>query len=136
MLGKTGTISGSTTGLLSGLLEVVSGGDRTVDYIEDQTTLANGTGFIGGAAGDFRDGEVECLMEYNATTKSVYATLFALAKTATGGTTETWTITPPTSSTKTFVGYCSHCSGIAMRRNEHMTFSVRFQPTAEAAYSD
>lgn len=136
MLGKLGTIAGSTTGALSGLLEVSGGEGITVDYVEDQPVLADASGLIAGAPGDHRWGPITATMKFDATYKAQYAALVTAAQNASASsTTETWTLTPPTGSTSVFTGYVEKVGQYPMQRGEHIVYEVIFRPTSAVVFT-
>lgn len=135
-LGKLGTISGSTTGSLSGLLEITNSGDSSVEYIEDLPTLANASGLVTGQPGDKREGEITFTMKFDTTHKAQRTALMtAKDAAAASSTTETWTLTPPTGSTEVVVGYVSRVGGITLSRGGHMQYECAIQPTGAKAFS-
>lgn len=136
MLGKEGTLTGSTTGLLTGLLEIVSTADRTVDYIEDELPLRDTTGVIGGEAGDEHCGSMTIRMKFNEALKANRTALITAQTNARkDGTTETWTAAAPNGSAEAISGFPSVIGGLIARRDGNMTYDVTIQATTTGTFT-
>jgi len=135
-VGTLGTLTGSVSGQLEGVLEITSTGDREVETVEEQPTLASANGRIDSDPVSYRDGPLTFTMKFDNTHKAERDTLLDLAAAAAvSGTTETWTVAPPTGSSEVCVGFVSRVGGLHLGRNNHMQYEVAIQPSTGKTFT-